>query len=43
MGLACQGAGDAAGARRHFRRELEIDPGNAQVRSLIEALETSRR
>lgn len=43
MGIACQGAGDAAGARRHFERELKIDPGNAQVRSLIEALEAPRR
>jgi hypothetical protein len=43
MGLACQGAGDAAGARRHFERELEMDPGNARVRSLIEALQTPGR
>jgi hypothetical protein len=43
MGLACQGAGDAAGARRHFERELEIDPGNARVRMLIEALQAPGR
>ena len=43
MGLACQGAGDRTGARRHFERELEIDPGNARVRMLIEALEAPGR
>ena len=36
----CELAGDAASAAKWFRRALELDPGQAQARALLEQLET---
>jgi tetratricopeptide (TPR) repeat protein len=40
VGQAWRALGDRSRARRHFRRELERDPGNAEARAALGALES---
>ena len=38
LGMAAEQAGDSLAAAVHYRRELELDPGNAAARARLEAL-----